>query len=658
MTGSHNNADERTIMRIAVERLFLIDQSLSSLGGHHFDYVNCVAKAASNEKLETYVAANRDFYAKGLNTADASTPLFRSTKVFPSFRNTTYQKVSWLAGLQHLKRSAVPPDQVSSNKNPFSLRSIFSRRRTRIFRKQRRKVIAQFACDCNRFFRTAATGEFRRGDHIFLTTVSELEMMGLAIFLSVAPSSRLATWHLQFHYNLFDGRPAEFDSQAMIQRKVRGCFLAALSRIPDHDVRMYCTSQELVEQYSRLDVAEFSQMPYPINPRFAPRMTAGSASLVKVIAEPVFAQAGESVSISSGHGEIKLATPLRDGPARMIVPGELRREKGSKKHLQSIVDGLWDDYFSTGRLQVAVQRPKRRLIRGEKLELKVPDRALPNGSEPAIDYLRHPLSESRYCDFIRGCDFGLLLHDSRAYYSRRAGVLGELMSCGKPVIVPAGCWLAQQLQESHFQHIRSVNNWLPVSRTLDLRGIQFDSSNAPLSGGVVSFDRSRHPFCAQVTRTEPENIAILSFNWHHQQSARFARIRCRQTGHDETFRDSVRVVGKAPRGSKCLAMFRLEASSEKVTFEFENAFDDSAVTICDLEVQLLESTNSDDVRMGFNGLIYADSRSIMDSIVEVVDNLDHYQRNAQTFASPWWRSHAPRRTLNRLLGFETMEEAA
>jgi len=100
--------------------------------------------------------------------------------------------------------------------------------------------------------------------------------------------------------------------------------------------------------------------------------------------------------------------------------------------LQNIVDDLWDDYFATGRLQVAVQRPKRRLIRGEKLELKVPDDGSPNGSPAAIDYLRHPLSENQYCDFVRGCDFGLLLHDSRAYYSRRAGVLGELMSCGKP----------------------------------------------------------------------------------------------------------------------------------------------------------------------------------------------------------------------------------
>jgi len=194
--------------------------------------------------------------------------------------------------------------------------------------------------------------------------------------------------------------------------------------------------------------------------------------------------------------------------------------------------------------------------------------------------------------------------------------------------------------------------------SLDLRGLQFDSANAPLSGGVLSFDRDRHPFRAYTTRTESENIAILSFDWHHQQTLGFARIRCTESDGDGNSHSSVRVVGNAAGEQKCLVMFRLDTCGEKISLQFENAFDNSSATICNLKVHLFCSTNSHDVRLGFNGLIYADTLSIKESIVEVVDNLDHYQGNAQTFSEPWWRSHAPERTLNRLLGFERMKKAA
>jgi hypothetical protein len=512
-------------------------------------------------------------------------------------------------------------------------------------------LIAQFASDCSRFFEACAAEEFARGDQIFLTTVSELELMGLAIFLAGNPTSRLATWHLQFHFNLFDGRTPEFECQSEVLRKVRGCFLAAMSRVPDHDLNFYCTSEELTEQYDQLKVAAFQELPYPINSKFAPAKRANAAYAssrsmtssrdLKVFE---FSQSAFEESPSFDSAEPQLFEP--QGPLRMVVPGELRREKGSALHLQKVVDELWGDYLSTGQLEIAVQRPRRKMLRRTKLELSLPADSNVGSSSP-IEYLDHPLSEEDYCDFLRGSDFGLLLHDSRAYYSRRAGVLGELLSCGKPVIVPAGCWLAHQLEGQQFRYLEGLQHSLGDARTVDLKGMSFDSDNAPLSGGIVSFDKHRHPFRARMSKPVGENVAILSFDWHHPVSRGVdALIRVNCDGVGQTFSQ---VVGHRNDAGKCLAIFRLEESATSVFFEIENAFHDSTALIRNLTVDFFNVPDSTEVPLGANGLVYANVDSIPIAVADIVANSVHYKKRAEKFAHRWWRAHDPRRTLSFLI---------
>jgi len=655
----------RTYAGTAVARLFVIDQSLCKLGGHHFDYVNCIVKAASYERHEVFVGTNRRFRAPASNDANLSPPLSHTAKLLPAFRNTTYQKTSWLAGLRHLKRTELretaPDETKRSILRLLSPKNFLANRRSKKFRKQRRKNIAQFACDCSRFFTGAQYGEFQRGDQIFLTTVSELELMGLAIFLTSCPSSRHATWHLQFHFNLFDGRPAEFGSQSETQRKVRGCFLAALSRIPDHDLRFYCTSEELVDQYSKLKVAEFFRLPYPINEQFAPSSSIKSHAKIHSVPSSVLSTKQIPDSPPEDSTPELLAFPgprTRDEPIRMVVPGELRREKGSTHYLQDVVTELWEEFLSVGRLQVAVQRPKRRVLRGEKLDLDLPG-PKSVGGRPVIDYLRHPLPESDYCDFIQSADFGLLLHDSRAYYSRRAGVLGELLSCGKPVVVPAGCWLARQLQESIYHYVGSVRRKLVESRTLDLRSLDFDSANAPLSGGIVSFDHKRHPFRTSTSKSKSENLAIVSFNWQHPRSRGVdTRVRCTEIRPDGIEESNVQVLGLRNSPGKCQAIFRLGFGGEKVRFEFENAFENNTASIRDLSVELFSVDDPHEVPLGFNGVIYSDAAMIGKAVAEVVENLKHYQSNASSFAKQWWNAHDPQRTIDCLFDSPSLRKVA
>ena len=45
--------------------------------------------------------------------------------------------------------------------------------------------------------------------------------------------------------------------------------LPALALVPGHNFRFYCTTPQMAAQYKRLDVGDFLELPYAINPAFA-----------------------------------------------------------------------------------------------------------------------------------------------------------------------------------------------------------------------------------------------------------------------------------------------------------------------------------------------------------------------------------------------------
>jgi len=240
---------------------FIIDHSLRQKGGHHFDYVSCIAQAANELGYLTTIGSNCEFTKPGA-TEDSLEQLGNIRRVY---RDTTYQPDSYLAGLQHLTRSNAS-EALSSNFESNWFKRIQRSRKHRKHRRRRERFVRRFAADCERFFHSCVqTGD----DHAFLTTVSELELMGLAVYLSTHPKTIQTTWHLQFHFNLFEGRTPEYEKQDGIAKAIRSCFVAALSRLSDHAISFYATSEMLADQYNRLGVGEFEVLPYPVAGEFS-----------------------------------------------------------------------------------------------------------------------------------------------------------------------------------------------------------------------------------------------------------------------------------------------------------------------------------------------------------------------------------------------------
>ena len=277
--------------------LYIIDQSLKTSGGHHLDYARCIALAAQEQGFQTTLGAHRSFTPEVWQAATASTGADDSTTIRSVFRDTVYQADSYLAGLQKTTRSrsanalSTPPNSNWLKRAKHSVQVLLHRRR-------RRLIAQRFAVGCEAFFEGV---NFKEGDQVFLTGVSELELSGLATFLNANNETSKAKWHLQFHFNLFDGRPDEYHAQRIISNAISASFLSAMKHLSFHSVDFYTTSTTLANQYNSLGVADFMSLPYPVATEFR------QVQRFSPIAASRLCKFKTNFQFESGHAGIKIA---------------------------------------------------------------------------------------------------------------------------------------------------------------------------------------------------------------------------------------------------------------------------------------------------------------------------------------------------------------
>ena len=617
---------------------FLIDQSLQRLGGHHYDYVRCVAAAANQQGFTTTIGTSRQF------RGDMSLSNFGTVR--RAFRHSTYNADSYLSGLKHLTRSKVDYLQDGPRKREYSIKASaksFAQRCHLVRHNARRdRYISSFARDCHRFFNNETLTD---SDHVFFATVNEIELMGLAAFLSNHPRTLQVNWHLQFHFNLFDGRTPEYQSQNKVARAVQGCFDAALARIPYHQVHFYTTSDTLADQFNRLKVGRFEALAYPIRP--------------ELFQKPESFNKPEVLEKAAGSGSTSPKTNRE--PLKITCPGEVRREKKAIEYLQPLVDNIWDRHLAGGNVQLVLQRPKKKLSRlrkiakwakfpvREKIELQPPQSKTiaEAANEDWVTYFEHPLSDADYLKLLNDADIGLLCYDSRAYFSRRAGVLGELLSCGKPVVVPAGSWLADQIQEPIFRHADRLTADFGTGRKIELSELSWSQENVPLAGGVVSFNQ-KSPFSFEFELEEGENAFAVEFDWHWPQE-RGVYCRLTKTELDGASESAVQVVGHR-KGKKTVVCF-FQTTGRKIQIELSNAFHESTANVRKLSIHpvAVSSDMNKPVPVGAVGVIAPDEQHIAAAVDEIVANFEHYQSTAAEYSARWCLRHEPKRTVSHLV---------
>ncbi len=663
--------------------LYIIDHSLKTSGGHHLDYAQCIALAGQAQGFQTALGTHRSFGPKVWQDAIASTKADDSTIVRSVFRDTVYQSDSYLAGLQKTTRSQ-SANVISGPPKSGWFKRIKSNTHVALHQRRRRLFAQRFAVDCEKFF---AGVTLQKGDQVFLTGVSELELNGLAIYLNRNSDTTKAKWHLQFHFNLFDGRPDEYAAQRPIAKAISASMLAALKQLSFHSLDFYATSATLANQYNSLGVAEFVSLPYPIAAEFREgNGRSVSGKFINAFQTPTSARVAVKSNLRQTNSTSVVPRDIlpfpsdlvanrspktnegfhgASGALRMVCPGGIRREKGQRNYLQTLVNDLWSSHFANGKVKLVLQRSDPKWpSKTHKVDLTTPantddstGKQVPptEGLGEPIEYAQHPLPSDEYAELIRSTDIGLLFYDSHTYYSRRAGILGELLACGKPVIVSAGSWLSDQLEEANFSYADRVVKARERGRVLTVEQLDWNRSNLPLAGGVVSFDQGKHRFEFNVYPDDQESVAAISFAWHWPKlPGIYCRIEVEQFAESgQVLATNKRVVGVRQRRRNANVLFNLHPQASRVCFTLKNAFGKSNATIHNLTVTTLlaadDENSNQPIPIGVVGLAAADEQDLASCVLELESNYQHYRQSAQGFSVGWSANHDPALTIEHLI---------
>ena len=533
-------------------KFILIDQSLRDLGGHHYPYAYSVLTAAQQAGWEPVLAVNRDFLQRAALPA--------SWRVHALYARKSYSHYS----LDTQARAVAAPTAPDARRLP--------RWRRWWTRHMRARYARGFARDCARLFELEPLG---RGDLVFLATMSELDLQGLADFLERSTAVMDCDWHLQFHFGVFHGREPDYAAQGHAAGLMRASIGDALRRCGRQRLHLHCTTDPLAIQYRSLGVAAFDTLPYPVHELFQPRSSAAAPS----------------------------------APLRIACLGHSRREKGYQQ-LPAILQALWQHWFGPGQARLVLQTRRtkeRRNLESLTAALHAP------GAQPrqALEFAGYPLPLAEYSALLCGVDVGLLLYDPTRYYARCSGVLLELLCAGVPVLVPAGSWLAEQIERENQRYLNGIT-----------------------AGAIAPV-----PLPPDGTLQPPPGARslLISCRWRSPAPAGvYARLELRSdTADDIVDPPTAAVVAAGDPGVPVHCVFRLPARASRLRLSVGSAWSSAPPPVEAVTWSALDH----DVPLGALGLTFPDERQVPRLLRELLEQISHYREHARTYAPVIMRAH-------------------
>ncbi len=248
-------------------------------------------------------------------------------------------------------------------------------------------------------------------DRIVINTGGDFQILALAHAIqALEREGKLApmTIHVLFHFAVFESTVTE--RAIAFGRQVN----AAVEAIKGHRIHLHATTESLCQQLATVGV-NATAIPYPTrNEHLA------------------------STSSSSTAG------------TKILLAGMPRAEKG-RDLIRDLLESIETPYLRSGRFTWSMQLPEKRWQRMIPPSLQPACISLASGqadpdTSAGMEILRGNLTSEAYHGWLDTAGIGLFLYDADRYVARCSGVLLEMMIRGVPVMVPDGCWLADQVR--------------------------------------------------------------------------------------------------------------------------------------------------------------------------------------------------------------------
>jgi glycosyltransferase involved in cell wall biosynthesis len=542
-------------------KFILIEHAMRNLGGHYYTYATSVLEAAERAGFQPVLATHQDF-----SEFDAFPSTWQVHALFP-------RRSQWLHMIADNK-----------SKDGFFLakwwRQWNEARRTH----RRLRRTKEFADACTALFQRVP---LQPGDHVLIATASDLDFYALTRYLHEHPSSTSATWHLQFHHAIFKGRDPDYPSQLESTNQLRTLFSEALKSVANHRIRFYCTTDELVRQYLLLNIAKFESIPYAIHSIF--------------------------------HRRERQPT---QGPLQIACLGQIRPEKGDSQ-LPAIIEALWDSCLKPGRATLLLQssEPELREALAGQITALANQSTQPKEMSSPLQFASFPLALNEYADLVHRTDIGLLLYDSDIYFARCSGLLLEMLIAGKPVIVPAGCWLSEQIAAETQRHLQTIGETQSVTSQLEHAALTWADNTANYEFDVTPKAKSM----------------LIGFRWvAPNDPGRFARITVEQFNHEEKLlHTSQSVLSNRSSNDQLRVLIPFDSTTKQLRLSWRSEWQTQPLAITNVECRFLSTLHP----AGSIGLVSTSVESLPELLSEIIANMDHYRKGAANFGAQLSEHH-------------------
>lgn len=398
-------------------RMIVVDDNVRGIGGHFYELSNLLMTGAEKIGYQPILAAHDTFDPAEARSAYPIVPIFQTRRL-----------LRWSMGVDGESSGARSLDGTPMDRSPLN-RVVQSFRDSCVPPSKRpSRMLATWQENFLSFIhRVKPTSN----DRLLISTGDDFLMLALASALRQAklPSLRI---DIILHFALTsDDQPDRQSRLKQIGRQARD----AIKAMAPHEVHLHATTTSLAQQWRQSNVGTpISVIPYPTRPR--PHLVKQpSGRQPSAMAGPLGSNAKNSDGKSSG-------------PLKLVLAGLPRAEKGRESIHDFLLD-VQDMHLKNHGYQVSIQMPP------QKWESMIPTAlhgsyhaALRGSASSPLEVMTSDLSTEDYHHWLDTADLGLFLYEPHRYKARCSGVLLEMFGRGVPVIVPDGCWLAEQVRKA------------------------------------------------------------------------------------------------------------------------------------------------------------------------------------------------------------------
>lgn len=374
-------------------RMILVDDNIRDVGGHFFELATLLLHGAEEMGFKNVLATHATF-----DEPNVAPP---SWQIKPTFQ--TRRMVRWSLGVDG--DSKLRRDFEGRPVGGSHWQNLYTRLKDRAVppHKRPQRMLNQWSSDLGRLLTELRVNS---SDSLLVNTGDDFAMLALA---DAIKRLNLGSMRIDvlFHFALYESaQPDRNQRLREIGKQLRSAFKA----MQPHRVHLHATTDSLAEQLRKTDCGNrVSSIPYPTRQRGAKDKD-------------------------------------DQAPIKAVLAGLPRAEKG-RGAISELLVGVETSLLKTQRFQVSMQMPEDRWRQMVPKSLhRSYEQAVAGKKDGLLEVMTSNLSTQDYHAWLDTADLGLFLYDPDRYVARCSGVLLEMLARGVPVIVPDGCWLADQVR--------------------------------------------------------------------------------------------------------------------------------------------------------------------------------------------------------------------